>query len=179
MATTHYLTRRGAAQLTRELRHLVEAERPKVVGEVAEAAAQGDRSENAEYIYGKKRLREIDRRIRYLTKRLESAEVVDTIERKDGRVYFGAYVDVEDEEGERRTYQIVGPDEAEPAKGRVSYQAPLGRSLMRREVGDSVVVKRPLGDVEIEILAMRYHSDAAEEDARQAAKARGQGASGG
>ncbi len=154
-----YLTRRGAKQIVDELNALLQKERPKVVREVAEAAAQGDRSENAEYIYGKKRLREIDRRVRYLQKRLDTAEVVDEARDTD-RVFFGAVVEVEQEDGERRRYQLVGPDEADPAAGLVSFQSPLGRALMRRSVGDEVTVQRPAGDLELEILSVSYESEA-------------------
>lgn len=150
-----YLTRRGAEKIATELRHLLSSERPKVVREVAEAAAQGDRSENAEYIYGKKRLREIDRRIRYLQKRLDSVEVVEE-PRDPGRVFFGARVEVADEDGEQRVYELVGPDEADPREGRVSFLAPLGRALMGRALGDVVTVTRPAGDLELEILSISY-----------------------
>lgn len=151
-----YLTREGAKKLAAELNQLVTAERPKVVQEVADAAAQGDRSENAEYIYGKKRLREIDRRIRFLTKRLESAVVVEQGEALHDVVRFGAWVEVRDENGKCSAYQLVGPDEADPASGRLSFQSPLGRALLKRRVGDSVTVQRPAGEIEIEILSIRY-----------------------
>ena len=131
-------------------------ERPKVVQEVAEAAAQGDRSENAEYIYGKKRLREIDRRIRFLTKRLDSAEVVSGERVATDRVHFGARVEVEDEQGKRQIYVLVGPDEADPGARKISYQSPLGRALLKRHVGDVVTVKRPAGEIDLEILAVSY-----------------------
>jgi transcription elongation factor GreB len=152
----NYLTPEGAKKLASELDQLLSVERPRVVQEVADAAAQGDRSENAEYIYGKKRLREIDRRIRFITKRLDSAEVVRTEEVASDVVRFGARVEVEDENGKRSAYQIVGPDEANPDQGRVSFRAPLGQALMKRRVGDVVVVKRPAGEIEVEILAISY-----------------------
>jgi transcription elongation factor GreB len=152
-----YLTPEGAKKLTDELQHLLTRERTKVVQEVAEAAAQGDRSENAEYIYGKKRLREIDRRIRFLTKRLDSAEVVGGEEVGDRtRAHFGASVEVEDADGQRRRYVLVGPDEADPAQGKVSYLAPIGRALLKRKVGDLVTVQRPAGDLELEIVSISY-----------------------
>ncbi|HEY8943649.1 MAG TPA: transcription elongation factor GreB [Polyangiaceae bacterium] len=153
----HYLTPEGAKKYADELKQLLHVERPKVVAEVQEAAAQGDRSENAEYIYGKKRLREIDRRIRFLTKRLESAEVVpvERAERPD-EVRFGATVEVVDENGKRSRYLIVGPDEADPGSGRISFQSPLGKSLMKRRVGDVISVHRPLGEIEVEILTVAY-----------------------
>jgi transcription elongation factor GreB len=156
MAQPNYLTPEGARKLSEELRHLLHVERPKVVQEVSEAAAQGDRSENAEYIYGKKRLREIDRRVRFLTKRLESAVVVKPEEQAGDVVRFGATVEVEDEEGQRRTYLLVGPDESDPAQGKLSFKSPIGRSLLKRRVGDVVVVQRPAGEIELEIKSVSY-----------------------
>jgi transcription elongation factor GreB len=151
----NYLTPEGAKKLQMELNQLLNVDRAKVVQEVAEAAAQGDRSENAEYIYGKKRLREIDRRIRFITKRLDSAVIVKQ-ETSHEEVRFGAQVDVEDENGKKSSYLIVGPDEANPTDGRISFQSPLGRALMKRKVGDVVSVLRPAGEIEIEIKAIRY-----------------------
>lgn len=154
MAETNYLTPEGAKKLQTELAGLVRTERPKVVAEVAEAAAQGDRSENAEYIYGKKRLREIDRRIRFLEKRLASAVVVAGERAELDQVRFGARVTVVDEDGVERSYVIVGPDESNPEAGYLSFQSPVGRALMKKRVGDVVVVKRPIGDLELEITAI-------------------------
>jgi transcription elongation factor GreB len=151
----NYLTPEGAKKLAAELNQLLNVDRVKVVQEVAEAAAQGDRSENAEYIYGKKKLREIDRRIRFITKRLDSAVVVKQ-ESSHAEVRFGATVEVEDENGKQSRYLIVGPDEAAPAEGRISFQSPLGRALMKRKVGDVVSVVRPAGEIEIEIKAISY-----------------------
>jgi transcription elongation factor GreB len=151
-----YLTPEGAKKLADELKQLLHTERPRVVQEVADAAAQGDRSENAEYTYGKKRLREIDRRIRFLTKRLEQAEVVRHDEAQNNSVRFGATVELEDENGKTSTYQVVGPDEADPSKGRISFRSPLGESLMKRKVGDVITVRRPAGEIEVEIKAIRY-----------------------
>jgi transcription elongation factor GreB len=156
MAEPVYLTPDGARRLADELRRLLERDRPKVVQEVADAAAQGDRSENAEYIYGKKRLREIDRRVRYLTKRLESAQVVNAAEVRCAEVRFGAQVVVEDEEGARKTYELVGPDEADPTAGRVSFRSPLGQALLRRRPGDEVLVRRPAGDLWLTVVAVSY-----------------------
>jgi transcription elongation factor GreB len=156
MAGPTYLTPDGAKQLAAELKRLASVERPKVVQEVADAAAQGDRSENAEYIYGKKRLREIDRRIRFISKRLDSAVVVRSGEAATDQVRFGATVEVQDENGKRSRYQIVGPDEADPDQGRLSFKAPLGQALMKKRVGDVVVVKRPAGEIEIEVLSVEY-----------------------
>jgi len=152
----NYLTPEGAKKLQVELNQLLNVERAKVVQQVADAAAQGDRSENAEYTYGKKRLREIDRRIRFLTKRLDSAVIVKQEAASHSEVRFGAQVDVEDENGKRSSYLIVGPDEASPSDGRISFQSPLGRALMKRKVGDVVSVTRPAGEIEIEIKAIRY-----------------------
>jgi transcription elongation factor GreB len=151
-----YLTPEGAKKLADELKHLLHVERPRVVQEVADAAAQGDRSENAEYTYGKKRLRQIDSRVRFLTKRLEQAEVVRVEESQNTSVRFGATVELEDENGKTSTYQVVGPDEADPSKGRISFRSPLGESLMKRKVGDVITVRRPAGEIEVEIKAIRY-----------------------
>jgi transcription elongation factor GreB len=156
MAHPLYLTEEGARRLSEELRRLLIEDRPKVVQEVTEAAAQGDRSENAEYIYGKKRLREIDRRVRYLTRRLDRAQVVADFSAPTDIVRFGALVEVRDEAGRCRHYQLVGPDESDPASGRVSYESPLGRALLKRKVGDIVVVKRPAGEIEVEVVAIDY-----------------------
>jgi transcription elongation factor GreB len=152
----NYLTPAGAKQLADELQRLVSVERPKVVREVAEAAAQGDRSENAEYIYGKKRLREIDRRVRFLTQRLDAAVVVRQEELGGDVVRFGAVVVVADEDGLQKTYRMVGPDESDPTNGKLSYQSPLGQALMKRKVGDVVVVRRPAGEIELEIVRLSY-----------------------
>ncbi len=156
MAT--YITSRGAAQLASELSHLATVARPKIVQEVADAAAQGDRSENAEYIYGKKKLREIDRRIGFLTRRLDDLQVVDITQppNETNVVFFGAIVHVADEAGEQRCYQLIGPDETKPEAGLISYQSPIGKALLKRKVGDLVTVRRPAGDVEIEIARVEY-----------------------
>ncbi len=158
MAAPNYLTPEGAKKLADELRKLVNVERTKVVQEVADAAAQGDRSENAEYIYGKKRLREIDRRIRSLTNRLENAVVVKPKAQAGPAdvVRFGAQVEIEDENGQRRTYVLLGPEESDPDNGRLSFKSPLGQSLMKRRVGDVVTVKRPAGDIDVEIVSISY-----------------------
>ena len=156
MSSPNYITPGGAKRLSDELKRLIEIERPKTVDDVATAAAHGDRSENAEYKYGKLRLREIDRRIRFLQKRLDAAVVVDPRAQQGEAVFFGAWVEVEDEDGERRRYQLVGEDESEPGEGRISWRSPLGRALLKRKVGDVVTVKRPAGDIEIEVVAIRY-----------------------
>ena len=154
MAT--YLTPEGAKKLQDELRHLLHTERSRVVQEVSDAAAQGDRSENGDYIYGKKRLREIDRRIRYLTRKLESAVVVKLDDVARESVRFGATVEVEDEDGKRKRYRIVGPDEVDPSAGSISFKSPLGTALMKRKIGDVVTVRRPAGEVDLEICAISY-----------------------
>jgi transcription elongation factor GreB len=153
----NYITPAGAKKLQEELTHLLLHERRKVVQEVADAAAQGDRSENAEYIYGKKRLREIDRRIHFLTKRLDSAVLVaPKQERRDGKVYFGATVEIEDEDGARTSYQIVGEDEIDLARGRVSWRSPIGRSLLKKGEGDTVTLRRPSGEIELTVVSVKY-----------------------
>jgi transcription elongation factor GreB len=152
----NYITPEGARKLSEELVRLRTIERPKTVQEVADAAAQGDRSENAEYIYGKKRLREIDRRLRFLAKRLDTAVLVDPREQRGDKVFFGATVDLEDENGTRSTYVIVGEDETDSAVGRISWRSPVGRALLGKRAGEVVLVRRPAGEVEIEILAVRY-----------------------
>ncbi|ATB32549.1 transcription elongation factor GreB [Melittangium boletus] len=152
-----YLTRVGAERMHKELLRLLNEERPKVTAEVSAAAAQGDRSENAEYIYGKKRLREIDRRLRFLQKRLDTATIVSPTEQSDPeRIYFGATVTLEDEEGSLATYQIVGSDEIDASGGRISIESPLARALLRKRVGDSVEVVRPRGEVEYTVVRIRY-----------------------
>jgi len=156
----NYITRQGARRLQEELVELRTKQRPKVVQDVADAAAQGDRSENAEYIYGKKKLREIDRRIHFLTKRLESARVVEPTDRPDiERVFFGATVEIEDEDGKLSTYTIVGQDEIDTVRGRISYKSPLARTLLKRREGDSFTFRKPAGEVELTILSIRYETD--------------------
>ncbi len=156
MADPNYITPEGARRLSEELVRLRTVERPTTVREVADAAAQGDRSENAEYIYGKKRLREIDRRLNFLAKRLDNAVVVDPKAQRGDKVFFGATVEFEDEAGARSTYVIVGEDETDSAKGRISWRSPVGRALLGKKVGDVVVVRRPAGETEIEVVAVRY-----------------------
>jgi transcription elongation factor GreB len=152
-----YLTRAGAERLHAELLRLLKVERPRVTAEVSAAAAQGDRSENAEYIYGKKRLREIDRRIHFLQGRLDTSTVVDPREQKDTScVYFGATLVLEDEDGKRTTYQLVGPDETDARGGRISVESPLGRALVGKRLGASVTVLRPRGEIEVTVVEIVY-----------------------
>jgi transcription elongation factor GreB len=156
-AARRYITRAGAERLHGELLRLLNEERPRVTAEVSAAAAQGDRSENAEYIYGKKRLREIDRRIHFLQGRLDICTVVVPSEQTDAsRIYFGATVALEDEDRNRTTYQIVGPDETDTQGGRISIESPIGRALIGRCKGDTVTVRRPRGEIELTILSIAY-----------------------
>jgi transcription elongation factor GreB len=155
--TKNYMTPRGFARLRDELLHLRRVERPKVVETVAWAAGNGDRSENGDYIYGKKRLREIDRRIRFLTKRLEIAEVVDPSQQKNrDRVFFGATVTYADGAGREKTIRILGVDEADIDRNEVSWISPIARALLKAEVGDEVEMRTPNGVESIEVVAISY-----------------------
>jgi transcription elongation factor GreB len=155
-AGRNYISPAGFARLKTELKALVEDERPRVVQTVSWAASNGDRSENGDYIYGKKRLREIDRRVRYLIKRLETSEIVDTAGRDGDQVYFGASVTVSSQAGGERSVTIVGLDEVDPARGRVSWISPIARALLKARVGDRVLLRSPAGAEELEILEVRY-----------------------
>ncbi|UCV20059.1 transcription elongation factor GreB [Ferribacterium limneticum] len=155
--TRNYITPAGHARLKDELEHLVKRERPHVVEVVAWAASNGDRSENGDYIYGKRRLREIDRRIRFLTKRIESAEIVDPLRQGDNdQIFFGARVTIADAEGVENTYTIVGVDETDVSQGRISWISPLARALIKSREGDSIRFQSPLGIREIDILEVVY-----------------------
>ena len=151
----NYITPAGYARLEAELRRLVELERPEVVKTVAWAASLGDRSENADYIYGKRRLREIDRRIRFLIKRLESAQVVQSAGRDTDQIFFGATVRVRGASGER-TVTIVGVDEVDPSKGHVSWVSPIAKALLKAREGDTVTLRSPGGEEPLEILEVIY-----------------------
>jgi len=151
----NYMTPAGFARLKAELKALVEVERPQVVRTVSWAASNGDRSENADYIYGKKRLREIDRRVRFLIKRLEAAEVVHSSGRDTDQVFFGAEVRLRGERGEK-TLTIVGIDEVDPAGGHVSWISPIARALLKAREGDTVTLRSPGGEEKLEILEVRY-----------------------
>src|SRR5687767_7122543 len=142
-----HITPEGAKKLRAELDQLWTVERPRVTQEVADAAAQGDRSENAEYIYGKRRLREIDRRVRFLSKRLEEVRIVNEPPTDPNRVFFGAWVEVEDEDGNPKTYRIVGADESDLEKGYISIDSPVARGLLGKRDGDEVTVRVLKGDV--------------------------------
>ena len=158
----NYITPSGYARLRDELLTLIDDERPKVVETVHWAAKNGDRSENGDYLYGKKRLREIDRRMRFLTKRLEIAELTDPSVHHGGeQVFFGATVTYADDEGEERTVTIKGIDEAESAAGEVSWVSPIARTLLRARVGDVLQLPTPAGVREIEVLAVDYPAPAA------------------
>ncbi len=153
----HYMTRRGHATLRAEFEHLVKAERPELVKVVSWAAGNGDRSENGDYIYGKKRLREIDKRIRFLTQRLDNAVVVEPADQENvAQVFFGATVTLRDNEGAETTYQIVGIDEADAGKGLISWISPLARALIKAREGEVVGFQSPAGLREIEIVEIRY-----------------------
>jgi transcription elongation factor GreB len=153
----NYMTPRSHRRMQDELRQLLRVERPKVVEVVAWAAGNGDRSENGDYIYGKRRLREIDRRIRFLTKRLESAEVVDPRQQKRlDQVFFGATVTYASEDGTETTVTIVGVDEADFAHGQVSWVSPIARALSKAHEGDTVELRTPAGIEQIEVLQIRY-----------------------
>lgn len=152
----NYMTPAGAKRLQEELRDLRVRERPEITQTVAWAAGNGDRSENGDYLYGKKRLREIDRRIRFLTKRLESAEIVDPAAVKSDQVLFGATVTVSDEEGIEKIYSIVGIDEIDASKGLISWASPLATALFKSRIGDVVIFRSPRGIRELEVLEIRY-----------------------
>lgn len=159
VGTKNYMTPAGYAKLDAEFNQLWKIERPKLVETISWAASNGDRSENGDYIYGKKRLREVDRRIRFLSKRLEHAEVVDPATREDtDQVFFGATVTVADAEGAESTYAIVGLDEADAGRGRIAWISPMARALLKAREGDTVNVHTPEGRREIEIIDVRYQA---------------------
>ena len=152
----NYITPVGYRRLSDELTELWKVERPKLVEIIEWAAGNGDRSENGDYIYGKKRLREIDRRIRYLSKQLDSAEVVDNAGKDTDQIYFGATVTVVGADDKERTVTIVGSDEIDTDRGRVSWVSPIAKAVLRACVGDTVILKTPRGDEELEITDVRY-----------------------
>jgi transcription elongation factor GreB len=156
----NYMTPGGFARLKAELDALVARERPELVATVAWAAGNGDRSENGDYLYGKKRLREIDRRIRFLIRRLDNAEVVDPAAPRDDdsaeRVYFGATVTVDGERGGERTVSIVGIDETDSARGYISWISPMARALLKARAGDTVTLRTPGGSEELDVVDVRY-----------------------
>lgn len=149
-----YLTVEGFEALKAELQNLLQKERPRLVETIAWAASNGDRSENADYIYGKRRLREIDRRIHYLMSRLDRAKVIDVSQIRVDRVVFGAWVKLESDSGQVVCYQLVGEDEIDVSQGRISWKSPLGQSLLGKQVGDVFEVQTPKGIQSYEILAI-------------------------
>lgn len=150
------ITPDGYRRFEDELQRLWHGDRPKIVQEVSDAAALGDRSENAEYIYGKKKLREIDRRIRELSLLLDKLTVIDPKTQRSDKIQFGATVEVEDEDGQARTYMLVGEDEVDGKLGRISMVSPIGKALLNKKVGDNVLVVRPAGELELTITRIRY-----------------------
>lgn len=157
--TKNYITPAGFEKLRSELQDLLKVKRPEIVKTVAWAASNGDRSENADYIYGKRRLREIDRRIRFLTKRLDAAEVVDPAKQSSNKVLFGATVTVENESGNKITYKIVGIDESEPERKHVSWISPIAKALLNTKVGDVVQFRSPKGEEELQVIKVVYVGD--------------------
>jgi len=155
--TKNYMTPEGQRRMKEELLHLIDVERPEVVKVVSWAASNGDRSENGDYIYGKRRLREIDRRIRFLTKRLDIAEVVDpSVHHGNDQVFFGATVTYENQTGQEYTVTIVGIDELDPLNGKISWISPVARALTKAREGDTVMLKTPSGIDELTILEVSY-----------------------
>ena len=151
-----YITPEGYAKLKDEYHQLYNVRRPEVVRALSAAAAEGDRSETAEYIYRKKELREIDRRVRYLQKRIPDLKVVDTRPGDAKKVFFGAYVELADDKGDTKTYRIVGPDETDASVGNISVDSPLARAVMKHGEGEVVTAQLPGGPSEIEIVSVRY-----------------------
>ena len=151
-----FITPQGLARVRAEYEELFATERPKLVETISWAAANGDRSENGDYIYGRKRLREIDRRLGYLAKVMKAAKVVDPASQSTDQVRFGATVELADEDDNRRTLSIVGDDEADAAAGRIGWSAPLARALIGARVGDERIVRLPAGEKSYEVIAIRY-----------------------
>lgn len=155
----NYITPSGHRRLMEEFDRLWKIERPELVKTIAWAASNGDRSENGDYIYGKRRLREIDRRLRFLSKRLDNAEVIDPARRGDcDQVFFGATVTICNAQGEESTYSIVGLDEVDPGRGRISWISPVAKALLKAREGDTVVLHTPRGAEEIEVVEIRYEA---------------------
>ncbi|MDP8033551.1 transcription elongation factor GreB [Pasteurella atlantica] len=156
MAKSPYITREGWHTLDQELKFLWKVERPQVTQAVSDAAALGDRSENAEYIYGKRRLREIDRRVRFLSKRLEALKIVDYSPAQEGKIFFGAWIELENDDAEINQYRIVGCDEFDPAKHWISVDSPVARALIGKQVDDEVQVETPSGKVTLYVNKIWY-----------------------
>jgi len=158
MATPRYITADGFRRLSEEHWDIWTVQRPRIVAEVEAAAALGDRSENAEYIYGKRKLRELDRRLRFLSERMDSLTVVEPVPDGSGRAFFGAWVTVEEEDGEARTYRLVGADQFDLGRGLLSVDSPMGRALLGKRTGDVVTVPRPAGASEVTLLEVSWAS---------------------
>jgi transcription elongation factor GreB len=156
MSSPNYITPQGLEKLKDELRALIQDERPKLVATVAWAASNGDRSENADYIYGKRRLREIDKRAGMLTRKIEDAQVVDPAKLKSDKIVFGATVTLTDEDGVKKTFQIVGEDEIHTETGRISWRSPIAKALLGKKEGDEVVIQRPAGEWYVEISTIQF-----------------------
>jgi transcription elongation factor GreB len=154
--TPRYITPEGFRRIAEEHERIWSVERPRIVAEVEAAAALGDRSENAEYLYGKRKLRELDRRLRFLSQRMDALTVVVPQPQRTGRAFFGAWVTVEHEDGAERTYRLVGPDEFDVPRGLISVDAPLGRALLGKREGDVAVVQRPAGAAEVTIVEISW-----------------------
>ncbi len=155
---TQHITPEGFRALQAELKRLWTVERPKITDEVATAAAQGDRSENAEYIYGKKKLREIDRKVRFLRKRLDIVTVVAPPKEQLEKIFFGAWFTIEDEDGKELSYRIVGTDELDLAARKISVASPVAQALLGKSVGDATIVQRPRGATEVTVIKVWYES---------------------
>lgn len=153
---TNYISPKGHQRLVNELNELLLVERPKITSLIQWAASNGDRSENADYLYGRKRLREIDRRLRFLNSRINEALIVDPMQVKSNKVQFGATVTVCDEEGNEKTYSIVGVDEVDTSKGYLSWRSPIGSALLSKEEGDEVSVHTPQGEISLEVISIEY-----------------------
>jgi len=162
MSKPRYITPHGFRAIAREHEEIWTTLRPRIVAEVEAAAALGDRSENAEYIYGKRKLRELDRRLRFLSELMDSLTVLEPVPHPSGRAFFGAWVTVEQEDGEARTYRLVGADEFDVGRGLLSVDSPVGRALLGKAEGDTVLVQRPAGPTEVTILEVRWTSPEAE-----------------
>ena len=153
---SNYITPQGYNRLVSELNELLRVERPEITKLIQWAASNGDRSENADYLYGRRRLREIDRRIRFLTSRIDDAVIVDPTKTKSNKVQFGATVTVSDEEGNEKTYTIVGVDEVDTSRGHLSWKSPIGSALIGKEEGDEALIRTPQGETVFEIIEIAY-----------------------
>jgi len=152
----NYITPQGFKALQEEFKKLFHNERPRLVETVSWAAGNGDRSENSDYIYGKKRLREIDRRLRFLSQRIERAQIIDPKTLKSDRVVFGATVTLIDKEGEEKVYMIVGEDEIDLSRGKISWKSPVAKALLNKQIGDEVLIKKPNSESSVEILKIQF-----------------------